>query len=58
MESKQGGIMELTQLVFIVSLVCFTLATISIFLVGKDNKSHGVSFGEQKSKLKHMDDIL
>lgn len=50
--------MELTQLVFIVSLVCFTLATISIFLVGKDNKSHGVSFGEQKSKSKHMDDIL
>jgi len=50
--------MELTQLVFIVSLVCFTLATISIFFFVFYNKSHGVSFGEQKSKLKHMDDIL
>ena len=49
--------MELTQLVFFVSLICFSLAIVSIFTVGRKS-SHGVSFGEQKSKSKHMDDIL
>ena len=42
MESKQGGIMELTQLVFFVSLVCFSTAFATIFLVGgydKDKQS-------------------
>jgi len=38
--------MELTQLVFFVSLICFSLAIVSIFTVGR------------KSKTKHMDDIL
>ncbi len=38
MGPKQGGIMELTQLVFFVSLVCFTTAFATIFLVGGYNK--------------------
>jgi hypothetical protein len=51
--------MELTQFVFLVSLICFSIATISIFLIGSSkDMTHGVSFGEQKSKKKHMDDIL
>ena len=44
MESKQGGIMELTQLVFFVSLVCFSIAFATIFLVG------GYDNDKQKNK--------
>ena len=32
--------MELTQLVFFISLVCFTTAFATIFLVGGYNKDH------------------
>ena len=38
-------------------IVAFTLATSLIFFVERKS-THGVSFGEQKSKTKHMDDIL
>tara|TARA_B100000212_G_C27259056_1_gene483663 strand:- start:657 stop:788 length:132 start_codon:yes stop_codon:yes gene_type:complete len=43
--------MELTQLVFLVSLICFSVATVSIFLVGSNKDII-------ESEKKRMDDTI
>tara|TARA_Y100001937_G_C7027896_1_gene288681 strand:- start:677 stop:811 length:135 start_codon:yes stop_codon:yes gene_type:complete len=41
--------MELTQIVFLISLICFSVATVSIFLVGSNKDII-------ESEKKRMDD--
>ena len=43
--------MELTQIVFLISLICFSVATVSIFLVGSNKDII-------ESEKKRMDDTI